>query len=119
MSKPAACAGRSGGAAKCRSNARHYAGWLDSATPAGGWLHMGRSTLETRCGRGDSATVRIVGKVLFSLSFDCTTRPMTEPYATRSDWSPGTTRRQRACAAEWKLIAATHNILKLWRLAPA
>jgi transposase len=24
-----------------------------------------------------------------------------------------------ACAAEWKLIAATHNILKLWRLAPA
>src|SRR3954449_11883488 len=66
MSRPAACAGRSGGAAKCRSNARHYAAWLDSATPAGGWLHMGRSTLETRCGRGDSATVRIVGKVLFS-----------------------------------------------------
>ncbi len=24
-----------------------------------------------------------------------------------------------ACAAEWKLIAATHNLLKLWRLAPA
>ena len=24
-----------------------------------------------------------------------------------------------ACAAEWKLIAATHNQLKLWRLAPA
>ena len=24
-----------------------------------------------------------------------------------------------ACAAEWKLIAATHNPLKLWRLAPA
>jgi transposase len=24
-----------------------------------------------------------------------------------------------ACAAEWKLIAATHNILKLWRLSPA
>jgi transposase len=23
-----------------------------------------------------------------------------------------------ACAAEWKLIAATHNLLKLWRLAP-
>jgi len=24
-----------------------------------------------------------------------------------------------ACTAEWKLIAATHNLLKLWRLAPA
>jgi transposase len=24
-----------------------------------------------------------------------------------------------ACRAEWKLIAATHNLLKLWRLAPA
>ena len=23
-----------------------------------------------------------------------------------------------ACAAEWKLIAATHNLLKLWRMAP-
>ena len=23
------------------------------------------------------------------------------------------------CAAEWRLIAATHNLLKLWRLAPA
>jgi hypothetical protein len=24
-----------------------------------------------------------------------------------------------ACRAEWQLIAATHNLLKLWRLAPA
>jgi transposase len=24
-----------------------------------------------------------------------------------------------ACSAEWKLIAATHNLLKLWRLAPS
>ena len=23
-----------------------------------------------------------------------------------------------ACSAEWKLIGATHNLLKLWRLAP-
>jgi transposase len=27
-------------------------------------------------------------------------------------------RRLAACAAEWKLIAATHNLLKLYRLAP-
>jgi hypothetical protein len=24
-----------------------------------------------------------------------------------------------ACRAEWQLIAATHNLPKLWRLAPA
>jgi Transposase DDE domain len=24
-----------------------------------------------------------------------------------------------ACRAEWRLIAATHNLLKLWRHAPA
>jgi len=24
-----------------------------------------------------------------------------------------------ACRAEWQLIAATHNLLKLWRLTPA
>jgi len=24
-----------------------------------------------------------------------------------------------ACAAEWKLIATTRNLLKLWRMAPA
>jgi hypothetical protein len=24
----------------------------------------------------------------------------------------------RACQAEWKLIAATHNLLKLWRATP-
>jgi hypothetical protein len=24
----------------------------------------------------------------------------------------------RACQAEWKLIAATHNVLKLWRATP-
>jgi len=24
-----------------------------------------------------------------------------------------------ACRSEWRLIAATHNLLKLWRYAPA
>src|SRR3954451_1289972 len=66
MSRPAACAGRSGGAAKCRSNARHYAACLDSATPAGGWLHMGRSTLETAVDVWTAPRLGSSGRVLFS-----------------------------------------------------
>ena len=48
-----------------------------------------------------------------------------EPVFANTKFIRGATRFQRrglaACRAEWKLLAATHNLLKLWRagLAPA
>ncbi|MCE7939689.1 MAG: hypothetical protein DYG90_14135 [Chloroflexi bacterium CFX6] len=51
---------------------------------------------------------------------------MVEPVFANTKWIRGIDRFQRrglqACTAEWKLIAASHNLLKLWRatrLAPA
>jgi hypothetical protein len=44
---------------------------------------------------------------------------MIEPVFANTKWIRGIDRFQRrglqACAAEWKLIAASHNLLKLWR----
>jgi transposase len=46
-----------------------------------------------------------------------------EPVFAQTKWIRRIDRFQRrglaACKAEWQLIAATHNLLKLWRLAPA